>query len=83
MILLNKIESEFIINHYYIVEHNNVRYIRTENIKTNDVTWEVTLLQKENIKPDDYETNFDEMEWLFNILFRKYKFEKILDENEI
>ena len=80
MILLKSIENENIRNHYYIVEHEKIRYLRSKY--ENEIEWSVTMEQiipGSSIEYNKYTD--DELEKLFLQVYRIYKLERILEEN--
>jgi len=79
MKLLHKLENENIINHYFIVEYNNIRYLRKHNIKTNVVVWSITLEQNDKTqKLYDFDMDDKDLEFNFTQLYRKYKFQRLI-----
>jgi len=78
MKIIAKIDNEFVINHHFVLEHENIKYIRIFDTKTKDVRWDYGL--NPDIKyPDNMDIKL--LEFLFNKSYRKDKLERIIKKH--
>jgi len=79
MIIKHKVDNNNLLNHYFILEHFGIFYIRRLNKKSGKVVWEYGL-NPDITYPD--EMNIDKLEKVFNRAYRKDKINRLMEDEK-